>query len=146
VNDFRGKASFVGSDLDDRIVISGNGSQASVLALGMVGKPDPYFINTSAPAAIVGMVNSRQAVNDVELGNGSVPVANQGTTDSVFIQNMIAQTRTARPGLLTTLPPGVSDVRFYRVWVTNALHAIHVLAGGPPVVKPPYRTTGFLLP
>ena len=128
VNGFRGKATFLTSNLDDRIVISGDGGQTNVLGLGMVGKLSPYFINTSSPAARAALFNSRQAVTNVP-GTGSIPVANQRTIDPVFIKDMIAQTRTARPGLLTDLPPGVSDIRFYRIGVTNAVNAIHLLPG-----------------
>jgi hypothetical protein len=126
VNGFRGKAAFLTSELDDRIVISGDGSRTNVLGLGMVGKLSPFFIDTSSPAARAALFNSRQAVTDVP-GNGSIPVANEGTTDPVFIKDMIAQTRTEYPGLLTDLPAGVSDIRLYRVWVTNAVNAIHLL-------------------
>jgi pectate lyase-like protein len=126
VTSFRGKATFLTTDVDDRVVMSGSGTQTRVLGLGLLGKFSPYFVNTtSCPPGQGILLNARQAVTDIP-GNASIPVANQGTLDPVFLKDMVAQTRAAQPALLDALPAGVSDVRFYRVWIQNTLSALHL--------------------
>ena len=126
ITNFRGKATFLTTELEDRIVMSGSGNQTKVLGLGLLGKFSPYFLNaTSCPTGQGILLNSRQSVTDVP-GNASIQVANQGTLDPVFVKDMVTQTRNAHADLLTTLPAGVSDVRFHRVWIQNTLNALHL--------------------
>jgi hypothetical protein len=132
IHGFQGKASFLTTRLDDRIVISGDGSQTKVLGLGMVGTnnssnsvPD-YFLNNSSPTAQAAVLNSRQ-ITDTVPGSGSVQFANEGTEDPTFIKDMVAHTRGEHPKILTSLPSGVTDLRLFRVWVGNAPVGIHLL-------------------
>jgi Pectate lyase superfamily protein len=123
---FRGQVTVVTSRVDDQIIMTGDGSLTKVLALGIVGDIPNDFVNNSAPAAQTALLNSRQLVSNVP-GNGSLPMPNQGAVDPVFIKDMIEQTRQARPEFLTTLAAGVSDLRFFRVWVRTAPVGIHLL-------------------
>ena len=46
-------------------------------------------------------------------------VAGIGKASPEFIREMLAPLRTVKPQPLTDLPPGVSDVRFHRVWASG---------------------------
>lgn len=132
---WQGKATFLSSFLDDRIVVSGSGSAAQVLVLGMLG-PDHtgaipvYVLNTTSPAGDVRVLGSRDAAS------GSTQVANSGAVDSSFVTTMLAQSRGRVAGEITTLGAGVLDARFYRVSVAQAsvgVHLVGAIAGGGTV-------------
>jgi hypothetical protein len=129
VHTFRGTATFLTNDLDDRIMLTGTGNQMQVLGLGMLGTPSPYFLNmSSCPVAKGVLLNSRRVVSDIP-GSSTIHEPDQGTLDPVFVKNMVAQTRAAQAAALTPLAAGVSDVRFHRVWITLALNGLHLLPG-----------------
>jgi hypothetical protein len=58
------------------------------------------------------------------MGNRSVPSNDQGRIDAAFIESMLSQTRHEHAAPLRALPTGVSDVRMFRVWVTNGLNNV----------------------
>ena len=121
---FHGSATFLDTQFDDRIVTSGDGMNSRLLILGLiagVSLPD-FLLNNSSPAARTELLNSRDAIR----GGSSVAVADQGVADPAFLREMLAQTRAEQPEIIGKLPDGVSDVRFYRVWVENAVVGIHL--------------------
>lgn len=122
---FHGLASFITSGFDDRIVASGDSGGSRILALGLVGGVDArdYLLNQSSPPAQAAMLNSRNTIR----GGSSVRTNDQGTVDPQFLRQMLSQTRAEQPTLIGDLPEGVSDVRFYRVSVSNAVIGIHLL-------------------
>ena len=124
-----GRVAILAAEIDDRIVISGNGANASVLALGVVREQrgDDYFINESAPSARALMVNSRHVT--IMPGVRTTATADTGGADPAFIRTMLAHARHERPAPLTALPLGVTDLRLFRVWVTNGLTNITLLSG-----------------
>jgi hypothetical protein len=129
ISGFTGKAAFLENHLDDRIVISSGGSQAKVLGLGMLGNNlsgsiQTYFVNNGSPVADARLLNSRQ-----QTSAGSIQVTNVGTAELTYIREMMTHTRSEQPEILTTLPSGVTDLRFFRVWVTSATVGIHLLPG-----------------
>jgi Pectate lyase superfamily protein len=128
-----GKVSLLGSSTGGNVVISGNGSQAQVLGAGLfeeTADADNYFLNNAAATA--GLLQSRVVTSDASLQSRTIPVANQGTIDSAFVNSMLAQTRAATEQPLTALPDGVSDLRLYRVWAISATHNIRLTSGAGP--------------
>ncbi len=123
VNNFAGKASIIGGLINDRIVVNGDGSNTKVLALGMQGNSDKYLANNS-PKAKAALLYGRK------YNNGSYPVAHQGNPAVIvdgssgteaFLKDMLAQTRSEKPGAVNSLKNGITDVRFYRVKVQRSL-------------------------
>ena len=122
VTNLIGRAAIVASHVDDRIVVSGNGSAAQVLALAIFAQQGAagYVVNDTTPGAQVALVNSRHGAK----ANRSSATPNLGTADATFIDALLQHTRTTMPGALVPLPPGVTDVRMFRVWVTNGVNNI----------------------
>ena len=117
-----GRAAVIATHLDDRIAVTGNGSGAQVLALGIYRqqKSAGYLVDDTSPAAQTALVNSRHT----GLGNRSIASANVGAGGGPFIETLLAHTRGESPRALTPLPIGVTDVRMFRIWVTNGVNNI----------------------
>jgi hypothetical protein len=122
--DFHGSATFLTTSFDDRIVTRGDGANSRLLVLGFLGGPNlpNYLLNNSSPPARAALLNSR----DTSSGGSSVAVPDRGGADPAFLREMLAQTRTEQPEIIGKLPDRVSDVRFYRVSVGNAVVGIHL--------------------
>jgi Pectate lyase superfamily protein len=133
IENLQGGVSILNVGGDDRIVVSGIGSNAEVLGLGYVGNiVIPYFFNVANPAATAGLVLSRQVTNSIP-GTRTIPTSNQGTTDPAFVKSMLAQTRAAVQQPIAALKNGVTDLRFYRVWATNSTNSIHLYGIAPTI-------------
>ncbi len=126
IRDLVGRVSIVNADIDDRIAVIGDGSQAMVLALGAVReqRSAQYFENTTSPPARAMLLNSRHL--STRPGVRTEATANVGTADPAFIREMLRQTRKEMPQPLHALPAGVTDFRMFRVWVTNGLNNVVV--------------------
>jgi len=89
----------------------------------MQGNSDKYLANNS-PKAKAALLYGRK------YNNGSYPVAHQGNPAVIvdgssgteaFLKDMLAQTRSEKPGAVNSLKNGITDVRFYRVKVQRSL-------------------------
>jgi hypothetical protein len=125
ISGFNGNVSILSSDVDDRITISGDGSKTDVLGLGVYDHnlSSAYFTNSAAPAADARLLNSRMASPN-PAASGSVPTPNIGAPGPAFIRKMLAQTRGETPQPPNALPAGVTDVRFFRVRMTNGINSL----------------------
>jgi hypothetical protein len=117
IRDFRGRATFLTTYFYSPVQVAGDGQETKVLLLGVVGSgfgvpgnTNAYLINNSNDAA-VGLLASLQAT----AGGGAEAVPDQGRADAAFILEMLEQTRVEKPHWPTLLPPGVTDVRLYRI-------------------------------
>ena len=126
--------------MDGNLVISGNGSQAKVLGIGLVGPSQNYFANSASPAAQALLLNST-TWNSTIPGSGASPIPEQGVYDPSFIRDMLSQIRTEQPSGLTSLPSGVTDLRLYRVVVEQGLTGIHLKGSGNPLTMLPNPPT-----
>ncbi len=106
-----------------------------MLGLGLVGPSATFFSNTSSPAATTEFLNGQTTANPPPLVATS-ELPEQGTADASFLTATLNQIRTEQPTLLAPLPSGVTDVRFYRVFVDGAITGIHLEAAS---VAPPPR-------
>jgi hypothetical protein len=115
-------------NIDDRIVVSGDGRSSNVLGIGIFAerKAGDYFVNAASPAARAVLLNSRN-LSSLPM-NRSTSTDDVGAIDATFIKSMLAHTRGEHPARLTALPNGISDVRLFRVWVTNGLNNIELTA------------------
>jgi hypothetical protein len=126
ITDLKGRAAVIATHLDDRIVITGSGHAAEVLGLAIFdqARGAGYFVNGSTPAAPAILVNSRHRA---QTGDRSVATPNVGTVDAALLEKLLSHTRGEMPGLLRTLPRGVTDVRMFRVWVVNGINNVTAL-------------------
>jgi Pectate lyase superfamily protein len=142
VENLHGKVSVLDVGGDDRIVVSGIGSNAEVLGLGYVGNiVIPYFLNVANPPATAGLVLSRQVTNSIP-GTRTIPTSDQGSTDPVFVKSMLAQTRAAVQQPIAALANGVTDLRFYRVLTTGGINGIHLYGSTPTTPAHSAKTNG----
>lgn len=95
VDNFSGKATFLGVNMNGKFIVKGEGTNTSALAMGMQFNSQNAYSNTSAKAKAA-MLNSRI------YNGGSYPLSNIGTTDAAFIRSMLEQVRTERPSYKTT--------------------------------------------
>ena len=131
IEGFRGKVSFLGvcfasvggPEDAPALVVSGEGAQTEMLALGVHGNGE-YFANQSPHAKAARLVSVQYTA-----GGGAKPIEDVGEWDDEFILEMLEQTRGARPQPLGPVPPGATDVRFYRVMVSGGRHSVVVRAG-----------------
>jgi hypothetical protein len=128
VESLDGRAAILTTDIDDRIMVSGEGSRASVMALGVLGeqRSSKYFADTSVPSARARLINSRQL--SLLPGVRSAPTANVGAPDSALIAKMLSHTREQKPFPLKALPADVTDFRLFRVWIANGTNNIRIAA------------------
>ena len=124
INNFKGNATFINDYTNGNWVVSGDGTQAHVLGVGLneITPTTTYFSNDASPAATVSLLQSMNAsptATDPNFGT-AYPTPNTGTLDDAFLRDMFAQTRGQEPHLLADLPAGVTDLRIFRVGVGNS--------------------------
>ena len=113
------------------VEISGDGSGAKVAAIGLVSAERNFFANELSPASQSEFLNGQTTASPPP-GSGSSEIAELGTLDAPFLTAALNQVRTEQPTLLSPLPKGVTDVRFYRVFVDSAINGIHLEAATTP--------------
>lgn len=114
-----GDVAILASHIDDRIAVSGRGSDARVLALAVFDEQTPpYFFNTADPPAKALLINSRHK-RPAGLGSWSIATADMGPADNALVIRLLAHTRGEMPGPLADLAAGVTDLRMFRVWLAN---------------------------
>ncbi len=126
-DNFNGDLTFLTSILHSNsqsvpIAVRGSGAFTNLLLLGVeMGIGNGYLVNDS-PAARVALLESMQYTQ----GGGGAPVPDVGKADAAFLRRMLAQTRSVKPKPLKAVPPEATDVRLYRVGVSNARVGIHL--------------------
>jgi hypothetical protein len=119
INGFRGNLTLINVNIGTNLTINGDSKETNIFA--MLHGHESYFANhsRSAPAVLFGSTK-------YAYGGGAVPIPNQGKADPQFILKMLAPLRSARPHPLMTLKSRLSDVRFFRVNVTNCMTDVHL--------------------
>ena len=78
------------------------------------------------------MANARQRTKaQGQFSRGSVPVADIGAMDAGLVRRAIAGAQITRCRTHTAPPLGVSDIRMFRVWVSDGLNNIRLTGNGP---------------
>jgi hypothetical protein len=104
------------------IVIQGEGKKTAVLALGaLVGIGEGYFENKS-PYAKAALLEAFRYLP----GGGATRIPNIGQADAMFIRDMMRQTRMEKPQPLSPVPEGKTDVRLFRILVSQTQNGIQL--------------------
>ena len=122
LNNFTGTAALFNLNMNGNVSISGSGSSARVLGLGLVGPSTTFFSHTLATTEFL---NGETTANPPS-GSATSELPEQGTANASFLTTTLNQFRTEKPTLLAPLASGVTDVRFYRVFASNAITGIHL--------------------
>ncbi len=115
-------ATLLASAPDSRFRIN-PGSTGNAWAVGNnFGTASAYFSTAASEAHSTFSLNRRYSRAD-----GSLPLPDEaGTPGKAFVRRMLAQSRSTRPSEINDLPAGVTDVRFFRVWVELGRLGIHI--------------------
>ena len=123
LDSFQGLASIVGSNLDVRktatIELKGDGAKAELFCAGTAFvnygggglKLEDAWVDRTAPPAMAVRLGYGPA-NSVKQVLNTVP-------EAAFVRRALAQLRAVRIDLPTDLPPGVTDVKFFRVQISG---------------------------
>jgi hypothetical protein len=87
-----------------------------------MGIGESYLVNNS-PEARVALLESMQYTP----GGGGKPVPDVGAADPDILRRMLAPIRTTKATPLGAVPGGSTDVRLYRIGVSNAQVGMHLL-------------------
>jgi hypothetical protein len=139
LNNFQGTAALLNLYTLGDVDINGNGGTGRVLGAGLVGPSTTFFNNTSSPATTTEFLNGQADPTPGSGGNSVLP--EQGCCDPAFLSAALNQLRTEQPTLLAPLASGVTDARFYRVFVEYFASGIHLKAGSN--TPPPAPTTSL---
>lgn len=121
LRNFSGRATFVEDAFDGKIATSGAVGHAKVLGFGLLGGVGiPKYFPDVSPALSATLRASRVAI----AGGSSVPVPDQGPFDPQSARQLLEQTRQQQPRVIQDLPPGASDIRFYRVWFERTTNGV----------------------
>jgi len=130
MKNFSGKAVFVANNFNDRLAVSGNGSRAKILAIGLMTEDYPFVADTTSPKATIYVLLSRTRNHPTMLNRtGSNKVPNVGAFDQKFAADMLTDMLKVQSISLNALPDGVSDIRFYRVMSTGGAKGLDIIAG-----------------
>ena len=130
IKNFSGKAIFVADNFNDRFAVSGNGSRANILGIGLMTEDYPFVADTTSPKASINMLLNRTRNHPTILNRtGSNMVSNIGAFNQKLIDDMLANMLKVPPISLNALPDGVSDIRFYRVMSTGGAKGLDIEAG-----------------
>jgi hypothetical protein len=125
LNNLQGTVALANLQTDSNINMTGTGTSGNVLGLGLVGVLGTFFNNTSSPAVTTEFLNGQTTFSPPS-GQGSSQLAEQGCCNTSFLTTTLAQLRSSQPTVPSSLASGITDVRLYRVFVTNAINGIHL--------------------
>ena len=124
VTNYTGSLAFVNLGMNSGIDISGNGGGGNTLGLGLVGPSPTFWSDTTSPADTMEFLNGFQNPNPGV--TNPTELSEIGSADPAFLTTTLNQMRTTQPALPVSLPSGVTDVSFYRVYVSSAATGIHL--------------------
>jgi hypothetical protein len=120
-----GRLTLLGTHFDDRVVVRGDGSKAEIAALALFREfsPSPFFTNDTTPPARATLLNLRQRPERAgTLSAGSTRLDDVGRPEAEAWRRMLELTRSAKgPALLDAVPGSASDLRLFRVWISDGL-------------------------
>jgi hypothetical protein len=126
-----GAVAVVATHLDDRIAVSGDGREARVLALSIFCEQPMArcYENTSSPPARSAVAHAREISRAP--WTRSIGVSDTGVPATAgIVREMLGHARAERPVPLTALGPGITDLRFFRVWIDGGTRNV-VVEGRP---------------
>lgn len=127
ITNLAGKATFVGSAVSNYIEVNGNGSEGKILGLSLLTSFEKYIVDNTSPSASIQSLNTRYVDPN---SSSSLSAANIGVPNEAFLTTMLEHTRSVHAEVLTPLANNVSDVRFYRVGVSQTIKGIELKGAG----------------
>jgi hypothetical protein len=128
VSDLIGQLILLTTDIDDRIDVSGKGQNAEVSSLGLFRerRPGPYYNNSASPPARTAFLHSRQRAEE---STRSMPFENAGgPMEPDTLRRMLVGVRGFDTSPRSIVPTGATDLRMFRVFLTNGLHNLRLVA------------------
>ena len=112
-----GDVAIIATHFDDRIGVSGDGRAARVLALGVFCQQAfaRCYENSSSPPARAAIAMARGLSRLPFTRSAAVEAGDPPPAD--FVREMLRHARAEMPAPLAALPPGIPDVRLFRVWI-----------------------------
>lgn len=122
VNGFKGKFTFLSHVMFDNASIAVNSlaAQSKVLASGL------GFLANGTLTSRVAAEQATLLFNQRRTGTGDIALPDSGVSDDATLRAMFAHTRAEKPQSVKPLPAGVTDVRFYRVAVTQSTTGVRI--------------------
>jgi hypothetical protein len=122
-NNFLGKSAIVGVGTDGTTIISGSGSGAQNLGLGM-GSPlnSPYYTDSSSPISTMEFLSGLTSdCVTVSCGAPTVREIAETSADATFLRSVLNQYRITQPAIPAPSSPGVTDVRLHRLYLERGI-------------------------
>ena len=122
LNNLKCSATIMSSAPDSDVRVSGTPTGRVWILGDNFGSAANYVFNLAS--TVFGGFNLNRYFNP---SIGSEPVHDFGATaSSATIRTMLAQSRTSHPSTIMDLPPGVTDTRFYRVFVEQGSIGVYI--------------------
>jgi len=118
LENFNGTATFLSTVFGTKVVVAGEGKNASVMLMGVQPGEENMFVAPPSESHVALLQSRRYARPDEGLPE-TRPVPNIGKPDAEWILKMLEQVRTDIPRSLMTIPKGTTDLRFYRTSVVG---------------------------
>ena len=116
LNNFSGKATFLSNDFADRFAVTGNGSNAKLLILGILAENIPFLADSSSPKADIKILSCRARDYKNKFSpSSSYPLPDIGIYNKKNVDDMVTNSTNIHAIRLNKLPTGVTDIRIYRV-------------------------------
>jgi hypothetical protein len=146
LTNFNGEFVALTSDLSDRLEVSGSGTNAKVLLLGLLAEndchaTDTFYSSTASPPATVNRFQQQRVDRcPSPAENTTSNVAEAGSWDDTWVKDRIAPTRAVVvPAHLAPTGVGITDLRLERVITTLGTVNLHLqgtaLATVPTVLR-----------
>jgi hypothetical protein len=146
LTNFNGEFVALTSDLSDRLEVSGDGTNAKVLLLGLLAEndchaTDTFYSSTASPPATVNRFQQQRVDRcPSPAENTTSNVAEAGSWDDTWVKDRIAPTRAVVvPAHLAPTGVGITDLRLERVITTLGTVNLHLqgtaLATVPTVLR-----------
>ena len=143
LDDFRGQVSFLQTAFrfgmgSDPILVKGDGALTDLLLVGCSGvnpSDTPWLVNQSPNAHVTSLFPASGQVGSGGFSSHASP--DLGDDDPVFLGKMLSRVRTEVPGQLVPISPGITDVRIFRVSITQCTTAMKLMGtNAPPQLVP----------
>jgi hypothetical protein len=121
---FHGIATLLQSGVDSHLSVRGDATGSVVFGNGVVMAPGVanYLTDTSNPTGQVAFQQMRLS----DVNGSSTLLPDTGLTTAALVRQMLAQTRREQPQVINRLPGDRTDVRLYRVSISQATIGLHV--------------------
>jgi hypothetical protein len=127
INNFGGTAALAGLiNQNTTGTVSLTGTGGTHLTVGLTGPGSSFYDDSSSTGATNEFLLGLDWT-DTQPGYPPAQLVEVNCCDMTFLTNALTQMRSTHATVPSALPQGVTDVRIYRVNVSNAVNGIHIL-------------------